>query len=107
MYPGAGTVVLMRPAQTFYERINHANGSTFLEISKGNFRRILLVVPVKAVMTAFDRLTRALHERIVSNECESLALAVQRDALLPGLVSGEVGVDNSIPDKIHAQGQAL
>ena len=72
------------------EIVNHANGSTFLEISKGNFRRIPTVIPRKAVMHVFDSYARPLHERIVSNERESLALAIQRDALLPKLVSGEL-----------------
>ena len=77
------------------EIVNHANGSTFLEISKSNFRRIPLIVPPEEVMTAFDILARTAHERIVSNERESHALAVQRDALLPGLVSGELRVVDS------------
>ena len=74
------------------EIVNHANGSTFLEISKSNFRRIPLLVPAEAVLIAFDGLAHTLHRRMISNECESRALAVQRDALLPGLVSGEVKV---------------
>ena len=74
------------------EIVNHANGSTFLEISKSNFRRIPLVVPAEEVMTAFDRLAGMLHKHVVSNERESRALAVQRDSLLPGLVSGELAV---------------
>ena len=74
------------------EIVNHANGSTFLEISKSNFRRIPLVVSAEEVMTAFDRLAGMLHKHVVSNERESRALAVQRDALLPGLVSGELAV---------------
>ena len=74
--------------------VNYANGSTFLEISKSNFRRIPLVVPAEAAMTAFDRLASTLHRHVVSNERESRALAVQRDALLPGLVSGEERVGN-------------
>ena len=73
-----------------YEIANHANGSTFLEISKSNFRNIPLVMPTGAVMTAFDRLARPLHECVVSNELESRDLATQRDALLPVLVSGDV-----------------
>ena len=72
------------------EIVNHANGSTFLEISKGNFRRIPLVVPAEAVMTAFDRFTHTIHRHVVSNECESRALAGQRDELLTKLVSGEL-----------------
>ena len=78
------------------EIVNHANGSTFLEISKSNFRRIPLVVPAEEVMTSFDRLARTLHEHIVSNERESRALAIQRDALLPKLVSGEVGMTSCL-----------
>ena len=70
------------------EIIRYANGSTFLEISKGNFRRILLVMPEEAVMTEFDKFVRPLYERIVSNERESRALAALRTRLLPSLVSG-------------------
>ena len=95
MPPRKGTSILfmLRWCGMFHDEIvNHANGSTFLEISKSNFRRIQLVVPAEEVMTAFDRLARPLHKHVVSNECESRALAVQRDALLPRLVSGEMRV---------------
>ena len=71
--------------------VNHANGSTFLEVSKGNFRQILLAAPDMAAMAAFDKSTRPLYERVVCNERDSRALAALRDALLPRLVSGEVG----------------
>ncbi len=74
------------------EIVSHANGSTFLEISKGNFRRIGLVLPERATIATFDRSARLLYERVASNERESRALVVQRDALLPRLVSGEVRV---------------
>ena len=87
---------LLHWCSTYHEEIvNHANGSTFLEISKGNFRRIPLVMPGVALMTAFDRSARALYKRIALNERESRALAVQRDALLPGLVSGKVRVGDA------------
>ena len=46
-------------------------------------------------LTVFDRLARTLHERMVSNERESRALAVQRDTLLPGLVSWDVEIEDS------------
>ena len=79
--------------EAFHEEIvNHANSSTFLEISKGNFRQLIAVMPDSAAMTTFDRGVRPFYERIVSNERESRSLAAQRDALLPRLVSGEVGV---------------
>ena len=79
--------------ETFNEAIiNYANGSTFLEISKRNFREIPLALSSEAELAEFDKRVRLLHEHIVSNERESQALAAQRDALLPGLVSGEVKV---------------
>ena len=70
--------------------INYANGTTFLEINKSNFRKIPMAVPEEATLVAFDSQVRLLYQRIVSSERESRALAAQRDALLPKLVSGEI-----------------
>lgn len=98
MPPGdmASSQFLLYWCSTFHDEIiNHANGSTFLEISKGNFRRIPLVLPDKEVMTMFDNYARQFYQRIVSDERESCALAALRDALLPRLVSGEVRVGHS------------
>ena len=90
---GTSNLFLLHWCSAFHEEIiNHANGSTFLEISKGNFRRIPMSIAGEAVMDAFDRQARALHERIVANEREAGSLAAERDALLPRLVSGEVRV---------------
>ncbi len=69
--------------------VSYANGSTFLEISKRNFRRIPLVKPDEMVITMFDKGVRSFYERIVSNECESQIVTTIRDMLLPKLVSGE------------------
>ena len=71
---------------------NFSNGSTFLEISKSNFRQIKLMVPDTPIMNAYHGLASELHDRIVANERESRTLAAQRDALLPRLLSGEVRV---------------
>ena len=80
------------------EIINHANGSTFLEISKGNFRQLPIVVPDESAMKIFDSLARPLYNRIVSNERESRTLAALRDTLLPKLISGEL--------RVNARGEA-
>ena len=78
-------------SQVFHDEIaNHANGSTFLEISKSNFRKIRLVISHEQVLAHFDARVQLLYERIASNERESRALATLRDALLPKLVSGGV-----------------
>ena len=75
------------------EIINHANGSTFLEISKGNFRQLPVVVPDEPAMKKFDSLARPLYNRIASNERQSHSLAALREALLPKLISGEMRVN--------------
>jgi type I restriction enzyme S subunit len=69
---------------------SRANGSTFLEISKSNFRVLEAVRPSHDVMAAFDRLIRPLYRRIVSNERECAELVALRDSLLPKLISGEL-----------------
>ena len=72
-----------------------ANGSTFQEISKGNFRPLPVVVPSEPVLHAFDAIAKPLYERIAKNEHESRTLAQTRDLLLPKLMSGEVRVKDA------------
>jgi type I restriction enzyme S subunit len=69
-----------------------ANGTTFMEISKTNFRPIPVVVPPKSVLDDFQEQVEPLHRRVVSNLKESRTLAALRDALLPKLLSGELRV---------------
>lgn len=72
--------------------LSNANGSTFLEISKRNFRPIPVVAPPECVMTAFDRVARTLYDRLVSSRRETRTLAALRDILLPGLISGQIRI---------------
>lgn len=69
-----------------------ANGSTFQEISKGNFRPIAVTIPAPDVVRAFDDAVVPLFTRIVGNERENITLAAARDLLLPKLMSGEIRV---------------
>ena len=88
---GTSNIFLLLWARVAHEDIvSRANGSTFLEISKANFRPIPVVVPTAEVMEAFDHLARPLHERMVSCARESRTLAALRDTLLPKLISGEL-----------------
>lgn len=90
---GCSNVFLLFWADSAREEIvSRANGSTFLEISKTNFRPIPVAAPTPSTMEAFDRLTRPIYRRIVANELESRALAELRDTLLPKLISGEIKV---------------
>ena len=67
---------------------SRANGSTFQEISKANFRPIPVIVPPLTRMEAFDKLVRPMYERLVANEKESQNLTALRDTLLPKLMLG-------------------
>ncbi len=73
----------------------HANGSTFQEISKANFRPIEVTVPAPDILKAFDETAMPLFDRIVANEKETQSLAAIRDLLLPKLMSGEVRVKDA------------
>ena len=71
----------------------NANGSTFQEISKKNFRPITSAVPDdRGVCRAFGEIADPMFARIVSAAAENRALAETRDYLLPRLMSGEVQV---------------
>jgi len=96
---GISNLFLLLWAKSAQEDIlRRANGSTFLEISKSNFRPIPLIAPPYPVMATFDKIVRPLYQRIVVTERESRALAALRDSLLPKLISGELGL--SEPEKI-------
>lgn len=89
---GVSNLFLLLWAQASHVLIlSRANGSTFLEISKGNFRSIPVVAPPLDVHAAFDRLSRPLYERIVANARENRALTSLRDVLLAKLTSGDLG----------------
>lgn len=72
-----------------------ANGSTFQEISKANFRPIAVTVAHEDILRIFDETVGPLFDRIVSNERENCALATTRDFLLPKLMSGEIRVKDA------------
>ena len=69
---------------------SRATGTTFPEISKLNFRPILVCLPPKEVMTAFTGRVTPLYAQVVLNLRQSRSLSAIRDALLPGLLSGNI-----------------
>jgi type I restriction enzyme S subunit len=94
--PGISNLFLLRWASAAQEEIvSHANGSTFLEISKSSFRTIRVVSPSSPIMNAFDRISRPMYRKVVENERESRTLAALRDALLPKLIRGEIRVKDA------------
>jgi type I restriction enzyme S subunit len=94
--PGMSNLFLLLWASVAHEEIvSRANGSTFPEIRKTNFRSIPVVAPSPEVMRTFEQLARPLYERFVECARESRELATLRDALLPKLISGELQVENA------------
>jgi type I restriction enzyme, S subunit len=75
--------------------VSRANGSTFLEISKSNFRPIPVVAPPNQIFGAFEQMVRPAYARIVSNERESRILIDLRDILLLKLISGDLRVKDA------------
>ncbi len=87
--PGVSNLFLLLWASVAHEEIvSRANGSTFLEISKTNFRPIPIAAPSTEVMRELEQLARPLYERIVECARESRSLATLRDTLLPKVISG-------------------
>ena len=72
------------------EVIARANGSTFLEISKKNFREIPFLMPNSEVLQQYDNIVKPYFSRITNIQKEVDQLAKLRDTLLPKLISGEL-----------------
>ena len=69
-------------------------------------RSIKLCVPPVAIWGLFDKIVGDFYLNTARNTKESRALAAQRDALLPGLVSGEVGEYFYSQDRSLSNGKA-
>lgn len=73
---------------------SRASGTTFLEISKGSFRPMQVLVPSAELMERFSETAESVFLTIETNLKESRTLAALRDELLPHLLSEEI---NSLP----------
>ncbi len=83
---------------------SRANGSTFQEISKSNFRPIPVIVPNGEVLTLFEDAARPIYQQIVNNVFQNKYLSGLRDSLLPKLISGELRIGNVVPVRKEAVG---
>ena len=72
------------------EIISNANGATFLEISKGRFRKMKMVMPNKELLDKFHVKAFNLFNMVLKLEKQNSLLAHQRDLLLPRLMSGKL-----------------
>lgn len=75
------------------ERIeSRANGTTFKEITKSNFRSIPIVVPPRSILSRFDEVAEPGYSKMTLNVKETESLARIRNTLLPKLMSGKMRV---------------
>lgn len=73
---------------------NRAVGSAQQNISKKAVESTNVVLPPIELRLDFDIMVKGLFERIYRNLEESRTLVAQRDALLPGLVSGQLKLES-------------
>ncbi|WP_129840391.1 restriction endonuclease subunit S [Streptomyces sp. RFCAC02] len=74
------------------EMISLANGSTFLELSRKNFKAMPIRLPSGEGLVEFARIADSLHQRAAQASAENRALVALRDTLLPQLMSGKLRV---------------
>ncbi|MGH3793835.1 MAG: restriction endonuclease subunit S [Pseudonocardiaceae bacterium] len=74
------------------EFVSLANGATFLELSRGNFKKFRVRLADSHIMKDFGARADVLHSRARGALMENSVLAVMRDVLLPQLMSGKIRV---------------
>jgi type I restriction enzyme S subunit len=77
------------------EFISLANGATFLELSRGNFKKFKVRLAEAHVMKEFVALAEPIHAAAANALSENTKLAGARDALLPQLMSGKLRVTDA------------
>lgn len=78
------------------EFVSHANGATFLELSRGRFKQFRVRIPDVELVYSFSREVEPLHALASQMISESRKMANVRDELLPLLVSGKVRVQDAV-----------
>ena len=72
-------------------------------VTIADMKRLLVCLPSKELLAAFDRSVAATFDRAFANTLESRTLATLRDTLLPKLLSGELPISiaiNAIKDAL-------
>ena len=80
----------LRPVLVETARNKQTTGLGHVTIA--DMKRLLVCMPNKAVLAAFDRNIAPIFEKAFGNTLESRTLATLRDTLLPKLLSGELSV---------------
>ena len=82
----------LRPVLVETARNKQTTGLGHVTIA--DMKRLLVCLPSKAVLAAFDRNIAPIFDKAFNNTLESRTLATLRDTLLPKLLSGELSVVN-------------
>lgn len=69
-----------------------ASGSTFLEITKGTFKKINILLPEKGLLRQFHKQVDPIFKQIENLQQQNTELRQIRDRLLPRLISGKLKV---------------
>lgn len=77
------------------EFISLANGATFLELSRSNFKKFKVRKAAPEIMTDFNSVAADLHNHARAALRENEALSATRDTLLPLLMSGKLRVKDA------------
>jgi len=72
------------------EIVQRASGTTFLEISKSNFKTIKIIVPTSNIQKIYHATTNKQYTLIEENEKMNRNLVSVRDSLLPELLTGKI-----------------
>ncbi|MCT4662956.1 MAG: restriction endonuclease subunit S [Tissierellales bacterium] len=75
-----------------YIRTLGSTGSATLNLNKGEFSKIKIIVPEKALVNKFYYAVNEMFESILLNMKMNISLINMRDTLLPKLMSGEIRV---------------
>jgi type I restriction enzyme S subunit len=74
----------------------HATGSTFLELSRGNFKKLPIHFPNEDLLKAFHNKVSIIHQNIGNLTHQNRLLQEGRDILLPRLMLGLVDVEKML-----------
>lgn len=74
------------------EIVANANGSTFLEISKGRFRKMYMLIPTHELLCSFQKQAQKCFNTVLVLEKQIRLLTTQRNLLLPRLMSGKLSI---------------
>lgn len=72
-----------------------ANGATFMELSRGTFKKLHVTMPDPESITRFNAKARPLLKRTLAAQSENEALSRTRDELLPLLMSGKITISDA------------